>query len=795
MKYSLLSYGENISEQEVLQLTKKGIKVILFLREDAPFDKECLKGCPFFECHRVSGEMTDPFRIEDGDKEDFFLLDELPTDFNREQYEVEHASLNAQEMKAIIVKASAGTGKTKVMIDRIMHILITQENVTPKDICMITFTNKATNQMQQKIQDRIASYYAWTKDVRFLHMIEELHLMNISTIDTYLHHFIQKNGFMLGLDRQTNIRGFKYEKMKILRQVINVEVKKQLEKNNINPYFMPLGMDQLINFFYELWEAMEEKGYFADMLQIDVGGERILKYISDKETQMAWINNIIPTVLKNTKKEYDEVRKRKNSLSLKDVTDEVKKIVPTSVPLSIPKYIFVDEFQDTDNSQIEVLSGIAKSEADTQLFVVGDEKQSIYHFRGSTERAFSELHKHIRNTKEYMLKKNYRTVKKTLTDMNLLFEYLSKEGFLGTKEEVKAEPVIEGDGNFEIISTNEGKIEDAVLKAIEEKKDGSTCILCQKNWQVATIVQALRAKQIPCQGKMAGTFYSCKPVVDFYLILSALLYPGQKPLEGIAGETSYFKGLSEEEVHDILERYRNHLKDMMIFNLLDYFVEERKPWEKYTYPYLQKHYQMNLQKLIKIIYTHFTGQYATLIDVYSFLDNKVATASAEEDEAYPDAAEDMIEVMTVHQAKGLEWDTIIIPYTGDACVPDTDKHKKKDSKYFVFERLDNNILQIGWKFISREDAKPEKKYKNYYYDSICEKEDLEQLKESIRVLYVASTRCKKNLYYILPKRIEEETWAYYLAFFNCINSTKMLEARLHELEQKLEQVIYEQSNN
>lgn len=754
MKYSLLSYGENRSEQEILELTKKGIKVVLFLTGDVRFNLDLFDGCPLFEFHKIERKMVAPFHIEDGRLDTPNILDVLPADFNKEQYQVEHASLDA---KAVIVKASAGTGKTKVMIDRVMYILMTQKNITPKDICMITFTNKAANQMQQKIQKRLAEYYNWTQNVLFLELIEQLHLINISTIDTYLHHFIQKNGFVHGLDRQTNIQSYMYAKKKILIDVINRKVQEQISRYSITENFMPLGMNQLVDFFYNLWDSMEAKGYFADVIKIDVGPKKSIRPFMDEKDKVAWINNIIPSVLEEAKKEYDKLRRRENALCISDVKYEAQRIIHANLPLTTPKFLFVDEFQDTDNSQIEVLAGIANKSSNTQLFVVGDEKQSIYRFRGATDSAFTELGRYTSNICSFILRKNYRTVSITLNHMNHFFIYLAQKGYLGKENEVIADPAITGYGAYQIIRPNRNSFRTQLINTVKERKYRSTCILCRKNYQVSEVVKYLREEEISCQGKMAGTFYRCKPVVDFYLVLLALIYPEQKTLQDNARATAYFDDLNSEQVENIMKNYRLRLRHTMVFNLLDAFVNELRPWKKYADVYLRKHYRLNLQKLIKIIYSHFAGQYASLVEVFYFLDNKVSTSSKEEDEVYPDALENMIEVMTVHQAKGLEWDTVIIPYTDDFIGIDTQKRKSTETMHFVFKQ-DGKSLKVGWEYIPRKGDKGYP-YQNEYFTELLTYENEGQFNESMRVLYVAATRCKRNLYFMMPKKIDTQTWA------------------------------------
>ncbi|MBB6621766.1 UvrD-helicase domain-containing protein, partial [Proteus mirabilis] len=88
--------------------------------------------------------------------------------FNAAQYRVEHCA----ESEHIVVKASAGTGKTTVMIDRILYLMHMVPGLQMSDIYMITFTNEATNQMNRRLQEVLFKKYALTKNKRYLNWLE-----------------------------------------------------------------------------------------------------------------------------------------------------------------------------------------------------------------------------------------------------------------------------------------------------------------------------------------------------------------------------------------------------------------------------------------------------------------------------------------------------------------------------------------------------------------------------------------------------------------------------------------------
>lgn len=101
--------------------------------------------------------------------------------FNFEQYEVEHASTE----KNIVIRAGAGTGKTYTMISRIGFICYTQSVPLRKmadRIVMITFTNEAADQMEEKLKIYFRNCYLLTSNPDYLEMISRIDHMQISTI-------------------------------------------------------------------------------------------------------------------------------------------------------------------------------------------------------------------------------------------------------------------------------------------------------------------------------------------------------------------------------------------------------------------------------------------------------------------------------------------------------------------------------------------------------------------------------------------------------------------------------------
>ena len=809
-KYSIVIYntdGENKSDL-IKDCIKKGIKVILFDNLDGGGAPDYLRKIHNFatdsnakflysryeyDRERYCWGNDLPHYIADGEVDtwyqnypmDYYLdegeteedLDDdpfsfWPPSFNMAQYKVEHASTNH---KALIVKASAGTGKTKVMIDRIMFLLLTQPDLQLKDICMVTFTNDAANQMMERLQKRLCEYYSCTHDSKYIEMMEQLPSMNISTIDSLFKALLQKNGFALGYNKDTKIKNFTMERKYIVTKAVN----QVISKENISVKSLPVYLYMLEALVLKLWNQMESKGYFYNenerrfWKKDDFLGQFIpysksllgLQYINNTELE-SQLNTLIANALTIALKEYDDLTDLHNSLSLSDirrkllnVTDELKKQKQW-------KYIFVDEFQDTDDSQIQIISSLAKSDYCKQLFVVGDIKQSIYRFRGATDNAFEVLKKQIADYEEHRLTINYRTVATVQEKLDHILMPMATDESLFAKDDLAVESYLKKQGNVEVVrypySIN-NQADSAIQKPFLEKlttviknfSNKRICILTRTNRQVNTVAKWCRYAGIPCNAKTSGNFYLSRPVTDLYCVLGYWLYPKNKVWKYNVSKTSF--ALVD------LDIYSERLDTESLFKVIEDLICETRPWEKMPDSYWQAYYRMNLSKFLKMLYEQFSGEYVSLATFFSYIKIGINNPQNEESEIFPQVQNCSVEIMTVHKAKGMEWDIVFVPFTEDDIryIP-----KYKDFYDFTFSKEKNsNIINIGWclrkgKQKNQDDvlAIGNEKYK---FDSCVEL--MESHKELARVLYVAITRCREQLYCFVPKETYKGFWSKWMA--------------------------------
>lgn len=801
MKYSLLLAGADIlkyDKSRIEEYIQAGMKCLLFVDEKQAVifaDLEKKYDRSFFQLYVVTSSDVPALTIYDGvrssrQQRDFEKLCQLPLNkvFNHEQYDVEH--FNTKDM--LIVKAAAGTGKTTVMIDRIMFLLATVKNLRPADIAMITFTNKATASMIDKLQKRAMAMFDLTHKQRWYEVMEELSQMQISTIDSFFYTVLKNDGSVLGYGTDSSIKSFIYERKRILGEIVNDFFKQHNHQTFLDANVMPIH--EYVDKAFNMWEKLHSRGYFEEAIEG-------MRFGTAADKQDSIINENLQRIIVEAEKRYQLFKKKHNAYTINDIKADMDALTRSEdfvMRQEKFRFLFIDEFQDTDSSQIRSAAWLQKMMG-CQLFVVGDVKQSIYRFRGAEESAFDELKKCLKQngvSEEHIctavLKKNYRTAVGVMNEMNNLFKQWGDSGLLVWDGSVM--PCSESRGNLHKVKCRRNDA--AIIPEIQKwrPKSKQICVLTRTNNQVAKVAEMCRAEGIFCRAKLSGGFYRSEPVRDLYALLGGLLYPGDtrhlynllltpytamvpdgEKLARMQGDEeavrAYLEGLlAKDGWQSILKRLRVE----PFFPMLDALFDQLRPLERYTslrhnnFP-LYGHsadadydvdcYLLNLNKLMRILYENFTGEYASLLGVFAFLENKMQTDRTE-DCVYPDKEPEEgkypVEVMTVHKAKGLEFETVILPYMNNPFFQDEDYDKFKG---FITEEKDGQ-LNVGWAFQDRGKLR-----KNDCYENMTADEQQAARREEARILYVAMTRTIENLVCIISREPQENTWGEYVQ--NC----------------------------
>ncbi len=734
-----------------------------------------------FELYVVDGLsdfLEESVTIYEGDctSEERVILEKLSqrTAFNIQQYFIEHAST----VKNILVRAGAGTGKTYSMVSRIAFLCNKFENPTVNlidDIAMVTFTNDAADNMKNRLKQMFINYFVLTSNPKFLKYIEDTDFMRISTIHKFAREIIKEASMQMGLGDNFAITSGDYIKEQIYEKYLNDFIaKKEAENPNfINEIKLPLYQFRrmLVEFSNQLYNK-----------SIDI------KKIKEEELGNApgllpFFNEIIVEVIIAAEIEYATKIQESNKIDLREtmivLNDVVNQKDKDKTHLDY-KYIFIDEFQDTDDAQIDSFLKIQQLIGkECNLFVVGDLKQSIYRFRGATISAFKRLNATPDRWEEHTINTNYRTDSRLLEVMDEIFQGMGASAWLpyvydadhlvsnlngGANEDELFECVPYHGKNDEQLEVLLGLLKREKNKIIElektrklSKEEKTIAILVRENWQIEEIIKGCKEldEEVEIETKVGGDLYQLDSTIDFCKLLMALTNPDDPVCLVNFIESNYidmplwYQGLQNEEKHnqtsklvEALDKYFMarmnktwnglvaYVQANPVLVVLKTIFETLQPWNKYSEDLdKQRFYKSNYELLIEKIIKSYSVDYLTLTVIANSIQINILTGQQELARA---TAEDETGIRflctTVHKAKGLEYGTVILPFTGQAI----DNLKKANT--------DVNYSSSKLAYSIKVDEN--KKDCNSNYDS--QEEIGQRICEEARILYVALTRAIRN---------------------------------------------------
>ncbi|MBQ6979920.1 MAG: UvrD-helicase domain-containing protein [Clostridia bacterium] len=322
------------------------------------------------------------------------------------------SKLNEEQIKpvldtegAVLVIAGAGSGKTRVLTSRIAYLVL-EKHVNPANIMAITFTNKAAAEMKNRLERIIdGTEYMW-----------------VSTIHSMCVRILRRDIDKIGYDKYFTVYD-ETDKDKVLKRVFQ-----ELE----------LDADKLLK---------SAKNYISSAKNECLSPEEFKTEYKD----LRFVNELSAIY-----QEYENQLMRSNALDFDDLllkTYELFKTHEEVLDYYAEKfhYIHIDEFQDTNKVQFAIAKMLSKKHGN--IFVVGDDDQSIYGWRGAKIENILSFDRVFVGAKVYKLQRNYRSTKKILQLANCIIknnsERKDKELYTENSDGARVETFIGTDENNE----------------------------------------------------------------------------------------------------------------------------------------------------------------------------------------------------------------------------------------------------------------------------------------------------------------------------------------------------------
>ena len=585
----------------------------------------------------------------------------------------------------VLVLAGAGSGKTTVLVNRIAYI-IAKKRAHPKNIIAITFTNKAANEMKSRIKAIIG---------------DSADDMWVSTFHSACVRILRRNIDMVGYDRDFVI----YDSADA--KTVVKECLKELNKDD--KVYTPKSVLSTI-------------GSAKDNMQTP----EIFEAVNSGDYYMRNIAEIYAL--------YQKKLKKNNALDFDDIVFLAVKILMENQDVlrfyqEKFKYILVDEYQDTNNVQYMLISLLAQ--LNRNICVVGDDDQSIYKFRGANIQNILGFEDEFPDAVTIKLEQNYRSTKNILDSANAVIannrerkgKALWTDKPEGNKLVLYTAATERGEGEF---------IAKQIEKLVSEGvKYSDIAVLYRTNAQSRVIEEMFLRWAIPYKVLAGMRFYDRKEIKDIIAYLRVIYNPKDdvslkrvinEPKRGI-GPTSIERAsaLASEKgvsLFEILKKAYDYPQLLRISSKTEGFAATVDALEKASHtmkledfvvrvlndtgylPALQLENSVeaqtridNLKEFMSVVQEF--ERTAEEVSLSMFLENLALVADID---AY-DEDQDTVVMMTIHSAKGLEFDNVFLTGMEEGLFPSS--------------------------------------------RSSMEREDLE---EERRLCYVAITRARKKLY-------------------------------------------------
>jgi DNA helicase-2/ATP-dependent DNA helicase PcrA len=709
--------------------------------------------------------------------------------FNFGQYAAEHTSSNDH----IHVTAGAGTGKTWLLVQRVLFLLHTGVVRSPSQLALVTFTREAAAQLRQRLTAALATRARLTGRRAYLDWLFSASDMNVSTIHAFAKQLLQNNGQTVGISPRTTVANLARERERIVHECLAPHVE---EKN-----FTKLAGQRLHEFvgaFLGAWEQADNLGIPLDRL--DWG-----KAPTDRTER--WIQSTLSEALPRAAARFEELKATQRTMTVNDFGRKLKAALVGLKRLQLPTpltHLFIDEFQDTDNVQIDIVATIVRLTA-AKVFVVGDVKQSIYRFRGAQTTAFTELADRMRRDEaeppvQLTLRHNYRSAPAILSAIAPMFARWGERGWIpydAKKDalmptvsssnrdsyQVKAPTTLDGDFVKLLKDLSARDTEAPRSKpGAKDTKAPRIAVLVRTNREGRELHELCRSSGVRSKLSTGGTLFASRAATDLAGLVRALLHPRDPITLAAFCQTAYATQapaldqlLASDGDRDrlltlyerlgsvaALQKLASRLHAEPLLAVLYRAIEELRP--SLTHASEPEgdapQYERNLDRILSLIHEQFSHDALSAYALLRWLDLQRSTNRDDDEPLLEESTHgDTILIKTVHRAKGLEYDTVVVRASTRAFVFENAPYQ------FRIQYDENEHHPIGWSFQRAAPAQQPQMpppLHNEEFSRLAPVEYEEARRDEARLLYVALTRAKRRLIVCLENEprptTEPENW-------------------------------------
>ncbi len=548
--------------------------------------------------------------------------------------------LNQNQQEAVkqadgpsVILAGAGSGKTRVLVSKVLNLVL-NHSINPDEIVMITFTNKAASEMKQRILKALPKE-AGSERIGY-----------VGTFHSFCCKILRRQAYHLGFGPSFTIYDAD-DQTAVIKSVI-----KKLEIKKYTPSYFANRISSAKNQLITPERYLE---VFSDW-----GAPQSAQVYQEYENQLK----------KNMALDFDD-------LIMKTIDIFLKHPHVLETYQSRYRYFLVDEFQDTNYAQYVLTRILARKTKN--VTVVGDFSQSIYSWRGADIRNLEKFQEDFPEVKVYNLEENYRSTQNIL---DFAYSIISQNQLhpilkLHTKN-LKGQDITYFEGD------NEEDEARYIVNSIESLRGSepysSFAVLYRTNAQSRVIEEAFLHYGIPYTLYGGIRFYERKEIKDVMSYLRLLV----NPQDEIA--TERIKKLGKKywtKFKDVFDELHGSVNETKTADLMDRIFQETQYMNLYDPEDEEDFSRIENIKELKSVATNFP-------QVVEFLEQVSLVESEYFDGEKLRKNQNGVRLMTLHQAKGLEFPYVFIAGVEEGILP----HSRSMDDMFQLEE-ERRLFYVG----------------------------------------------------------------------------------------------------
>ena len=586
-----------------------------------------------------------------------------------------------------LLLAGAGTGKTRTLIYRVAHLI--ESGVSPESILLLTFTNKAANEMKERAEK----------------MLKEKCGITACTYHSFCVKMLRFYGKMAGISPDFTIISGPDEADII--DIVKSELNFQKLKNMPSASVFASMLSTCVNKRLTLEELLKEQKYWRFRQN-----ERKLLLLREETKKYKEEHNLF---------NYDDILLKFDQM-LTDYSNIARRIEDTY------RYIMVDEYQDTNTLQDSIIRKIRTK--NTNLMVVGDDMQSIYKFRGADVQNILSFPKRYTDCKVIYLTENYRSSQEILN----LANHVMTNATEGYQKNLRAQ--FSSQELPKVYSVNDTKTEaEFVLNRIKAKHAegipyNDICVLYRNSFQSYELEVLLNKAGLDFEKYGGIRFLDRAHIKDVLAFLRIYTNPSD--------ELAWFRIL---QLHiGIGKVYARNISRKCLEYGPEYLIDDCHKRKKYgvhirkLYDEIQSWEGKEFLEILK----SSCAYYAKTLE--NTIRNKKVDSESDREESLQDLERNK-EDITILQEMAKDYDSALAFL--DATTLDATKSKENEEDKLVLSTI-HSIKGLEYDTVILLDCIDEILPSARYIGSPEDNED-------VRCMYVAVTRAKNALYMMVPK--------------------------------------------